>query len=820
MSQSIIQRSLAGGEIAPSLYGRADQTKYQTGAKKLKNFKVLKHGGVGNRGGTKFIAEVKNSNLSTYLIKFVFNNEQSYAIEVGNEYFRFYRSAARIVVSGVSAWATTTVYSVGDLVSNGGTNYYCKTAHTAGVSFAGDAANWHALTDDIYEIPTPYATADLADLQFVQSGDVVTITHPSYDTRDLTRTGHTSWTLIARTFQPGISAPAGPSNTGAAGTSGDGWVITAVADETYEESVASAVTQTSATASSGSPITVSWTAVSGAQEYNVYKRKNGVFGFAGVAAGTSFVDNGITQDMSITPPTARNPFSGAGNRPAVVTYYQQRIVFANQNNNTQRILGSRSGAFNNFTISSPLRSDDAVTFSIAGRQVNAVRHMIDLGTLVVLTQSGEWLIEGNQDGALSANQPANPRQIGYNGASKIMPMIVNDSILFMQARGNVLRDLRYTVDANGGIASYKGRDLTVFAGHLFKNKSILRTDYAQIPDSVAWLIRDDGVLLGLTYLTDHEVWGWHQHHTDGAFEDVCVIPEGGRDVEYLVVKRSIDGATKRYIEWMSNRDYSEIKVDATFLDSFLTYDGRNSSATTVELSTAGGWTVDDEITVEAALGTPFVSGDVGNEIVIWSGDDEIRIQVTAYTGSTEVSGYPNKTVPASLRSTALSTWGRAVDQIGGLDHLEGKDIAVFGDGDVVASPNNPDYTTVTVSGGIATLDRPYLLVHAGLAYECDVETLDLDIDGQQMRDTKKIVNNISLLVENTRGLFMGPDAESLHEYIPETPTQYDQPLAEKTGIIEMPIAATYNESGSFLIRQKDPLPATILSLIPAGNLGG
>lgn len=818
MPESLIQRSLAGGEISPALYGRADQTKYQTGAKTLKNFVVLKHGGAGNRAGTQFIAEVKTSSLATYLIKFVFNNEQSYAIEVGNGYFRFYRSGAQIVVSGVAAYNGATAYVVGDLVSSAGVNYYCIAATTGNAP--PNATYWYALTGDIYEIPTPYATADLADLQFVQSGDVVTITHQTYDPRDLTRTGHTAWTLATRTFEPNISAPTSPANTGAAGTGGDAWAITSVASETYEESVASTVTETSATATSGAPLTVSWTAASGAQEYNIYKRKNGVYGYIGVAVGTSFVDDGIVQDMSITPPTTRNPFSGADNRPAAVSYYQQRIMFANQNSNTEKIFGSRSGAFTNFTISSPLRSDDAVTFSIAGRQVNAVRHMIDLGTMVVLTQSGEWLIEGNQDGSLSANQPANPRQIGYNGAAKIMPMIINDSILFMQARGTVLRDLRYTVDANGGIASYKGRDLTVFAGHLFKNKSIVRNDYAQIPDSIAWLVRDDGVLLGLTYLTDHEVWGWHHHVTDGLFEDVCVIPEGSVDAEYVIVNRTIDGVTKRYMERLSSRDYTDIEVDATFMDSFLTYDGRNTEATTVELSTAGGWTVDDEITVDAALGTPFVAGDVGNEIVVWSGDDLVRITVSSYTSNVEVSGYPSKTVPAALRSTALTTWGRAVDQISGLDHLEGKDIAVFGDGNVVASPNNEDYSTVTVSAGAASLDRCYLIIHAGLAYECDLETLDLDIDGQQMRDSKKIVNHIALLVERTRGLFIGPDADNLHEHIPETPTQYDTPLAEKTGIIEMPIAATYNESGSFLVRQKDPLPATILSLIPAGNIGG
>ena len=152
---------------------------------------------------------------------------------------------------------------------------------------------------------------------------------------------------------------------------------------------------------------------------------------------------------------------------------------------------------------------------MAGRKVNEVRHMIDLGTLAVLTASAEYIVEGDGNGILRANQPPNPRQIGNNGASWVVPAQVNDSIVFVQARGSVVRDLRYEVSSQGGQAGYKGRDLTVFAGHLFVNKTITRMDYAQIPNSIVWLIRSDGVLLGLTYLTEHEVWGWHRHDTDG-----------------------------------------------------------------------------------------------------------------------------------------------------------------------------------------------------------------------------------------------------------------------------------------------------------------
>jgi len=832
MTQSIIQRSFAGGEIDPALAGRADQVKYQTGAKTLRNMQVLKHGGIANRSGTEFTNEVKTSSLATYLAKFVFNDDQTYVIEVGNQYFRFIRGGSRIVVSGVAAYNGATAYVVGNLVSSAGVNYYCKAPTTGNAP--PNATYWYPLTGSIYEIPTPYATADLPYLQMVQSGDVVTITHPSYDPMELTRTDHTVWILSTKAFAPGIAAPTSPANTGAAGTGGDAWVITSVAAETYEQSVASAVTETSATATSGAPITVSWTAEPAAQEYNVFKRKNGVYGYIGVAIGTSFVDNGIVADTSNTPPITRNPFSGSGNRPAAVTYYQQRMMFANQNNNTEKVFGSKSALFDNFTISSPLQDDDAVTFTVAGRKVNEIRHMVDIGTLVLLTASSEYIVEGDQDGILRANQPPNLRNLGNNGSSKIVPVIVNDSLIFVQARASIVRDLRYAISDGGSQASYKGRDLTVFAGHLFTKKTLTRMDYAQIPHSIIWVVRSDGILLGLTYLTDHEVWGWHRHDTDGDIEDVCVVPEGGIDAVYLVVKRTINGSTKRYIERMSDRDFTDIEVDATFMDSFLTYDGRNTGSTTVTLSTGSGWTVNDEITVTAALGTPFVAGDVGNDVVAWvdvesvdevTGDPvttrtEVRVRVATYTSSTVVSGFPDKTVPALLQSTALTTWGRAVDQVSGLDHLEGKDIAVFADGNVVASPNNSDYTVVTVSGGIATLDRPYMIIHAGLPYYSDLQTLEMDINGEQIRDRRKDITHISLLVESTRGIFAGPDLENLDEMQPDAIENYDDPWPLMTRLVEMPIASTWNDTGSFWVRQKDPLPITILSAIPSGEIGG
>lgn len=765
MASAVIQRSFAAGEIGPELYGRADQTKYQTGLRTCRNFTVMRHGGVTNRPGSKYLAEVKDSSARTYLMKFVFNDDQTYVIEMGNLYFRFYRLGAQLL-SGPSA----------------------------------------------YEIVTPYVSADLSTLKFVQSGDVITITHPNYAARELSRTGHTTWALNTITFAPSNAAPSAGLSLTAPGAGATTWryKVTSVKAETYEESLPSVeITDTGDAAATGNIHKLAWTAVAGQAEYNVYMEyptDSGTYGFIGIATTNAFSNSGITPDTSVTPPVARNPFNAAGNYPSTATYYQQRRLFANTDNNPEGVWGSRTGLPKNMNISSPLQDDDAVTFTMKGRKVNEVRHLIEVDELVVLTSGGEWVVEGDSDGVLRANQPPNLRQKSHNGASDVVPVIIGNTIIYVQARGTILRDFRQ--DLNEGT---KSKDLSIFSPHLFDGYTIDRMDYAQIPHSHVWCVRSDGALIGLTYLREHEVWGWHKHDTEGVYEDVCCVPEGSEDAIYVIVKRTVNGSTKRYVERFASRRVTDVAVDACFLDSFLTYDGRNTGSTTMTLSTAGGWTHDDELTITASAGY-FVAGDVGNVMVLRSGDDSIRVEITGYTSNVIVKGYPANDVPAALRAAATTDWGKAVDEVSGLGHLATMTVGLLADGNVLSQ------TTVSAGGAISSLGRCYEVIHAGLPYECDFETLDLDVAGEQLRDRRKQVVSVSLLVKDSRGGWIGPDEDNLTEL--KVDTAIGDPLDVVSGVVEVNITATWEQSGRFMVRQSDPLPLTILSAIPCGSVGG
>ena len=835
MSTSFVQRSYAAGEVTPAIFGRADQVKYQTGLRRLRNFFVRRHGGVSNRPGTQWIDEAISSTGKGRIWKFVFNADQTYILWFEDQTLRIVQDGALLTVSGLAAYNGATAYVPGDLVSSGGVNYYCI-ANTTG-NAPPNATYWYAMpSDGTYQLPTPYVTADLPTLQFSQSADVVTITHTGYAPRDLARSGATAWTLTVVSMVPSISAPGSLAVSGAAGTVAY-WEATAIKSVTQEESIPSAQVGASAVPSSGAPRTLTIGAVSGAERYNIYRHDgSGVFGYVGSAIGTTFIDNGITPDYTLTPPMTRDPFTGAGNYPAVSGYYQQRKMYGNTTNDPEDLFGSRTGSFKNFTYSSPQQDSDAVQYTLAGRQVNEIRAIVEVGQLVVLTSGAEWIREGDATAPLTPTTP-NLKVQTYNGCAEIAPIVIGDNLLYIQARGSIVRDFRFEQQTNG----YTGRDLSVFSTHLFDGKTLVHWDYAQIPNSVASVVRSDGRLLNLTYLREQEIWGWAWYDTDGEFEDVCVIPEGDEDAVYVLVKRTINGSTKRYLERFASRQVDDIVTDAKFLDCHLTYDGNNTNgALTMTLSTGTVWTYGTTLTLTASAAY-FVAGDVDKTIVLtietttydaeegWQTTSEsLTLTITGYTSNTVVSCTANKDVPAAFQGLATSNWGKGASSFTGIDHLEGKTVAIFADGSVVS--NGIDGSAYTVSGGVLSpaLDVPAVVVHIGLPYCSDLETLDLEMVGNEtLLDKHKQVNQVTVLVENSRGLWAGePDengdmnADDLYELEPTAPLSYNEIQQGATGKVEVNIKTRWNVHGRIFIRQRDPLPLTILTTIPSVEVGG
>ena len=813
---ALIQRSFAGGEISSDVYGRADLTKWQTGLALCKNFIVQRAGSLTNRTGTRHVCAVKDSSDNVRLLKFKFNSSQTYILEFGDYYMRIIKSGKQLGVSGLTAWNSGTSYVAGDMCSYSGLNYYAKTSSTNKQPDT-NPTEWYSMpADGTYEIPTPYAHADLAQLTYKQSGDIITICHTSYAPRNLSRTGDTSWTFSTTSVAPTTAAPTGVSISGSAG--GYGYVVTSVNATTYEESYPSSAV----TADTTYPKTLSWSNVSGAREYNIYKRKQatGEYGYIGTVTGTPWVESAdINPDFTDTPPENPDVLNGAGEYPAAVGYYQQRRVFGGSTNEPEKLWLSQTGLYGNFTTHFPLVSSDSVSFTLAGEEVNRVRHIVQQSRLMAFTEGGVWIIKGDADGAITPTD-INSAQASFNGVGDVPPLVVNDTVLYVEDRSAAVRDFSFDFSTEGA----KSDDLTIFATHLFENKSITSWDYSRIPHSVIWAARSDGKMLGFTYIREHQVWAWHQHETDGTVLDVCVVPEGDIDRPYFVVTR---GGTK-YIEYLTDPFNTGDISDAWYVDQGFVFNGGNQHSQVVDstistvaapssvsvtldlLSTSG--TVDDVVKIT----TTGASADlVGDEYVITDVNGlEASIKITQYISATDIRGTPTQDIPADFIPAATTNYVHKTHRITGISALNGASCSALCDGSVVRD--------VTVSGGVATFVTAYEKIVIGRQYNSDMKTLGVEnVQGETLVGKTKNIKNVTILVKDSRGVYAGQDEDNLDEAVPEDSLDdLSTPPALVTGTISSLISSTWDDNGAVFIRQSDPLPLTVLAVAYEGKAGG
>jgi hypothetical protein len=1026
---TFIQRSFVGGVIDPSLYARTDTAKYQNGARTIRNCFVKRSGGAEMRPGTKFISEVKDSSRKTRIIPFINNLGSAYLIELGHKTLRVFSddSISNFPTIGLAAASKANPCSItvdgyhnfvtGDRVYISGVsgmtelndNYYDITV-TSSNTFTLDNTDSSAYTTytsggtvgAINEFTTSFIESDLFKIGYSQDGNSMTLTHPDRPILELTEnSGYFNVSTFSVT--PGQAAvnDLGVSSLGTGSTFI--YHITAVNEETFEESLADTFTLSNKGEPDANNHTLSWTEVAGAGEYNIYLESNGVPGLIGIARGDEFINDGAVQpDTSITPPTDFDPFSSQ-NYPSTSVFYQQRRLFANTDSSPNGFWGSKIGAFSNFTYSSPLTDGDAIIASINGGGLNEIKHMIDIGRLVILTSGGEW----SADTDVLTPTSLNLRKYTSYGSGTLKPIIIGETALFVQNNQSIIRDLTFNFNVSG----YSGNDLTTFSSHIFDGYSLVDWAYQKNPHSIVWAVRDDGSLLGLTYLKEQNVLAWHVHdmfgdeeldpfqfesyalstqrgtshnsnvtganydqygqvielgnfsidvdtfkcnladasnnisgdmylkiydvdannepigsalftsdavdsasihgapYTEVTFsfsssviltgnknyafvvdftgitysggviavqlrggnaigtpglrydvggaawdvndsfdfsfiltgqqltpiddsrvgpriESICTLPDGQEDSVYMVVRRVIDGSEVRYIEKMNKMKVEDYR-DHIYMDSALSYDGRNGDSTrTMTLSGGTNWTYDEDLTLTCSSSF-FDSGDVGNRIDLVDSDGvPLRCTIIAYTSATVVTVNPNKTVPSDLRSSAQAVWTESVDTFSGLDHLEGKSVCVYGDGFVVASPNNSDYDAVMVSGGSITLDQPYGVVHVGLPYIADIEPLDIEFSGEEtLIDKNKNTTGLHLYVEDTRGIFAGAKPpeddqtdplDGLTEFKPRTDETYDEPPELTTGIIDINIKSRFTTHGRLFIRQIDPIPMTVLAIARSG----
>jgi hypothetical protein len=495
-------------------------------------------------------------------------------------------------------------------------------------------------------------------------------------------------------------------------------------------------------------------------------------------------------------------WSEATGYPSVVCYYADRKVFGNTPVQPQTLWMSKTGAYRDFGRSTPIVDDDAITATINARDVNEIRAIVPLDSMILLTAGAEWRVTTGQDQVLTPSTVGFKPQ-SYRGSSWVEPAVVGNTAIYVQDRGNIVRDLGYQFDVDG----YTGAELTLFAHHLVERNEIEQIAFAQVPYSLVLGIRDDGTLLAMTYVREQEVIAWTTCDTAlGRFEQVVTIPEDGEDAIYFVVAREIDGSTVRYIERLESRLFNDI-TDALFLDSALTFDGVNLDVTTMTITTAAGYTTEDLVTVTASQAVFSGASDEGDEIRFVVDGVLYRLTITEYTSDTVVQARPERDLPAALQATATDAWAFARDTFGGLEHLEGATVSVFADG--------LDAGDAVVTGGEVSLSEPFQKVSIGLPITADMETLEVNVPGGGVMFTRnKLINRVSLVVNESRNILAGPRYDKLDEWKPREEEFYDDPNALLSGLAEINIVASWAQRGRVVVRQDRPLPLSLYGIIP------
>ena len=507
--------NFTGGELSPRLDGRNDLSKYSTGCKTLENMIIYPHGSAARRSGTQYVAEVKDSTKETRLIPFEFSTTQTYILEFGNQYIRFYKDNGQILSGGSP-----------------------------------------------YEISSPYLEAELFDIKFAQSADVMYLCHPNHEVRKLSRTGHTSWTLTEVDFQNGPFQDHNISTT------------TLAAGHT-------------SVGSSGNLTLSSTTGVNNNQGWlstdvgRLVHFKDGHYKITARTSSTVAVATCVVSPSSGSADTdfALGSFSDTTGHPSCVTFFEQRLVFAATKDQPQTLFFSKSGDYENMddNYHGTVADDDAIIYTIASNQVNAIRFMTATRTLIVGTAGGEFAVSGG--GTDIAITPTNIliKKQSNNGAANVDALAVGNATLFLQRAKRKLRELAYNFDVDGYIAP----DLTILAEHISEG-GFKQLSYQQEPNQIIWCVRNDGQLVGLTYQREQQVVAWHRHIFGGAFgsgnavcESVATIPTDDSEYQtWVIIKRTINGSTKRYVEYMHEYDFDETDdTSFNFLDSQLSYDG-------------------------------------------------------------------------------------------------------------------------------------------------------------------------------------------------------------------------------------------------------
>lgn len=688
--------SFNNGVVTPHIDARSDVDKYASSCRILENMLPWVYGDVERRPGTEFIAEAKVNTTGVRMIPFIFSAVISYMCEFGNFYIRFYYNGAPLL-SGGAPVEVTSPYGQGELAALqihqiGDTMWIVHPSHaprkltrTSATAFSLDTITFEngpfRRRNDIENDDSVTMTSDVTAI-----GDDGTLTASSATFE----AGHVGsiWKLVQSKTTMSLSHSSFQADTASAGIDVRGpWSFRGDASSPgtckLERNVNAAGWEIhrilSLLASTTSTIT-------GTEDEAKVQYRIRTFAASGTMAGDLTLEdplqNGIVRVDSFTSSTvvnitvlevlvaaaaelrwAEGAWSGVRGYPTAVVFFEGRICYGGTATDPQTVWLSGSDQYEDFEVG----SDDADSFALPLTATNRIRWLAALDALIVGTSGDEWRIASTRlEETLTPDEFNARRQTTYGGKT-IQPIQANASVLFVDFVGRKIREFTYNADQQSFVAP----DLTELAEHITAT-GIIGMAYQRNPDSIVWCVLTDGSLVSMTYQRSQNVVAWADHPMQSGVkvESVAVMPGATEDEVWILAVRTIEGATKRYIERMKTRVFAT-QADAFFVDSGLVYDG-SETATFSGLDHLEGETV--KILGDGAVFTPQVvaNGSVTLDTAVSKAVvglayryilKPMRIDLNTRGGSSKGSFKKIAEMYISFLNTLNAQYGKSVDAL-------------------------------------------------------------------------------------------------------------------------------------------------------------
>ena len=577
-----IQPAFTGGELSPDVASRVDLDKYQLALLQAENAIIRPYGAVTKRPGLIYCGATKKAGKRCILWNFRFDVSLNYLLEFGDQYMRVWREGQYLNVEVATPFTEADLPSL-RFVQSVDVLYIASGKYPVKKIMRYAEDNWQIDDMDYIQPPMGDLNPD-EDLKITPSATTGTITLTAASSL-FTATNVGSWMEISqRVSGTSVSITSGTSS--AIGV-GDTWKIithgTWAGSVTVESSTDGGSTWLEERKYTGNS-DYNPTETGTVDEYTLMRVKvdtnSGTctcdfsahaYTHTGYVEITAVTDSThatakVKKQLGATTATAEwklSAWDSVGGYPSAAAFFQDRLCFAGSDAFPQRVWMSKSGDYSNFGVdkeAGAVTDDSAVTADLLSLQSFRIHHMVAGNDLMLLTEGNEWTISGSE-----TVTPSNitPRSQQSYGANDVIPIRSGNRIVYVQRRGSIVRDMGYSYDTD----SYGGMDLSLLVRHLVRSHELTGSAYAQEPDSVVYFVRDDGVLLALTYLYEQKVYGWSHIVTDGEIESVCAVGEGNRDVVYVSVKRTIDGNEVRSIERFDESRETGTQQDYVMMDA-------------------------------------------------------------------------------------------------------------------------------------------------------------------------------------------------------------------------------------------------------------